>query len=132
MTTRPGLPLIDLGHRPGLVGVGREGLLAQHVLARLDGGDRPVAVQPVGERVVDGVDVRVGDHGGVGVQDPGDAVLAGEGLGPGAVAGRHGGDHGAAGPPGRLYQSDGGDPGRPQDADPQHAVIGAGGTRMRQ
>ena len=116
-----------LGHGPGLVGVGREGLLAQDVLAGPQGGDRPVAVQPVREGVVDGVDVGVVDQFGVRVQHPGDVVLRGECLGPGAVAGRHGGHLRAARPSGWLDQSSGGDAGRPQDADPQHAVVtGAG------
>ena len=62
----------DLGHGPGLVGVGGEGLLAQDVLAGPQRGDGPVAVQPVGEGVVDGVDVGVRDELGVGVQRPGE------------------------------------------------------------
>ena len=37
-------------------------LLAQHVLARLRGLDRPRHMQVVGQRIVDGVDVRVGEQ----------------------------------------------------------------------
>ena len=73
--------VVRLGHGPGLVGVGRERLLAQDVLAGLQGGDRPVPVQAVGERVVDGVDVGVVHQLGVAVEDPGNALLVGEFLG---------------------------------------------------
>jgi hypothetical protein len=57
---------------PGLVGRGdhplrvgdrqRQRLLAQDVLARAGGGDRPLGVKVVGERDVDGVDVLVGEQ----------------------------------------------------------------------
>ncbi len=123
-----GVAVDHLSHARGLVGVGREGLLAQDVLAGPQRGDRPVAVQPVREWVVDRVDVGVGDQFGVGVHDTRNALLAGEFLGPVAVAGRHRRDGGAAGPAGRLHQGCGGDASRPQDPDPQHAVIGPGGT----
>ena len=65
----------DRSHPFGFGGVAREGLLAQHVLPGLERGDRPLGVQPVGERVVDGVDVGIGEEGGVGVEHPGDPVL---------------------------------------------------------
>ena len=55
---------LDLGRVP------REGLLAQHVLARLDGPDRPLAVERVRERDVDGVDRRVGEELLVGAVAP--------------------------------------------------------------
>ena len=80
-------------------------------------------MQPVGEWVVDGVDVRIVHQLGVPPTDPGDLVLAGELLGPRPVAGRHGDHGGTAGPAGRLYQGDRGDAGRPQDADSQHAGV---------
>ena len=51
----------DRGNRFGFLRVRGERLLAQHVLARLERGDRPLRVQPVGQRVVDRVDVRIGD-----------------------------------------------------------------------
>ena len=82
-----GVGVVHLRHRPGLVGVGGERLLAQDVLAGLEGRDGPVAVQPVGERVVDGVDVGIAHQFGVIVQDAGDLVLAGELLGPGTGRG---------------------------------------------
>ena len=112
-----------LGHGPGLVGVGREGLLAQHVLAGPQRGDRPVPVEAVGEGVVHGVDLGVLDHRGVAVQDPRNALLAGEFGGPLAVACRHGGDDGHPRSAGRLDQCGGGDASRSQDADSQHAAV---------
>ena len=120
-----GIGVGHLDHGPRLVRVGREGLLAQHVLAGPQGGHRPVAVEPVRERVVDGVDVGVLDQLRVRAQDPGNALLSSKLLGPVPLPGGHGGDHGAAGPAGGLHQGDGGDAGGPQDADPQHAVIRA-------
>ena len=104
-----------LGHGPGLVGVGGEGLLAQDVLAGPQGGDRPVPVEAVGQRVVDGVDLGVLDQRRVAVQDTRNALLTGEFGGPLAVACRHGGDDGHPRPAGRLDQGGGGDAGRSQD-----------------
>ncbi len=75
----------DRGHLFGLGGVVGEGLLAEHVLARLERGDRPLRVQTVGQRVVDGVDVGIGEQVGVGVEDARDAVLGGVGVGAAAV-----------------------------------------------
>ena len=46
----------------GIGGVEAEGLLAEHVLAGLEGGDRPVDVEVVGEWVVDRVDVRISEQ----------------------------------------------------------------------
>ena len=94
MTTTPGVAVVRLGHGSGLVGVGRERLLAQDVLAGLEGGDGPVPVQAVGERVVDGVDLGVVHQLLVAAHDAGNALLAGEFGGPLAVAGRHGDDRG--------------------------------------
>ena len=37
-------------------------LLAQHVLARIEGAVAPLGVQVVGQRVVHGVDVVAGEH----------------------------------------------------------------------
>ena len=120
-----GIGVGHLDHGARLVCVGREGLLAEHVLAGPQGGHRPVAVEPVRERVVDGVDVAVLDELRVRAQDPGNALLSGELVSPVRVSGGHRADHGAPGPAGGLHEGDGGDAGGPQDADPQHAVIRA-------
>ena len=68
----------------------REGLLARRGLAGLDRGDRPSAVQPVGEQVVDDVDLGVGQQRLVVGQDPADPVLLGEATGGDLVARGHG------------------------------------------
>ena len=78
------------GHPNCLGMVAGKRLLAQHRLARRDGGEIPRRVQGVGQRVVDHIDVRVVDHVLVGIQHALDAVLVGEGLGATAVPGRHG------------------------------------------
>ncbi len=70
----------------GLHRVAGEGLLAEHVLARFECGDRPLGVQPVRQRVVDGVDLGVGEEVGVRVEDARDAVLGGERIGARAIA----------------------------------------------
>ncbi len=89
-------------------------------------------VESVGEGVVDGVDLRVLHQLRVAAQDAGNPLLAGEFRRPAAVAGGHGDDDGAAGPAGRLDHGGGGDAGRPQDPDPQHAaVIGCCGPGVR-
>ena len=126
----PGVAVVRLRHGPGLVGVGRERLLAQDVLAGLEGGHGPVPVQAVGQRVVDGVDLGVVDQFRIAVEHPGYPVLTGELLRPVPIPGGHGGDHGAPGAPSGLDQRGRGDAGRPEDPDPQHAgVIGAGAAR---
>ena len=112
-----------LRHGPGLVGVGGERLLAQDVLARPEGGNGPVAVQPVGEGVVDRVDLGILHQRGVAADHPRNTLLAGEFGRPLVVARRHRGDGHAPRPPGRLDQGGGGDAGRPQDPDSQHAAI---------
>ena len=76
------------------------------------GGDRgqvPGAVEAVGQRVVDDLDLGVGEHVGVAAGDPLDPVPGGEGLGARPVAGRH--PHQAApGGPGGAGQGQAGDP----------------------
>ena len=84
-----------------LVGVGREGLLAQHVLAGLEGGDRPVAVETVGQRDVDGVDLGVARSAPCTSPGPGECRAFGECRGPVRVRAATGHD-GPSGPPGRL------------------------------
>jgi hypothetical protein len=66
-------------------GVGRERLLAQHVLARRDRLERPRRVQRIGQRVVHRVDLRIGEHLVVGAVRLGDAVLGGVPGRPGQI-----------------------------------------------
>lgn len=56
------------------------------MLACLQGLDRPLIVQPVGERDVDAVDLGIVEDGLVAVLDLVDAVLGCVGCGLGAVA----------------------------------------------
>ena len=68
-----------------LLGAPVEGLLAENVLPGFEREDRPLDVQRVRERDVDGVDVGVGEQpfvASVGALDP---VLARVGIGPGLV-----------------------------------------------
>jgi hypothetical protein len=58
------------------------------VLARLERADRPLDVQRVGQRDVDGVDLVVGEERLVAAVRPLDAVLARVGLRPVLVAAR--------------------------------------------
>ena len=82
-----------LGGIPGHVdlgGVARVGLLAEDVLAGRQRRQRPGVVHRVGQRDVDGIDLRVGQEGLVGAVDPADAVGLGErpaGLGRTAAHG---------------------------------------------
>ena len=114
------------GDLPGLGRVGRERLLRQHVLARLDGPEVPRAVQRVGQRVVDRLDLRVGQQVLVGLVDPLDAVLLRERGGPLRVAGGHGHEAVPRGR-GRLHDAELRDAGRAQDADAQRLGAGARG-----
>ena len=81
-------PIRPLGRREGaldLLGVPVEGLLAENMLPGFEREDRPLDVQRVRERDVDGVDVGVGEQpfvASVGALDP---VLARVGIGPGLV-----------------------------------------------
>jgi hypothetical protein len=79
-----------VAHLPGLLGVARRRLLGEHVLARPHRGEVSGRLQHVGHRVLDDLDLRVGDERGVGVDDALDAVACREGLGPGPVAGGDG------------------------------------------
>ena len=74
-------------HRLGLGGVEGQRLLAQHVLAGLEGEPGVVEVQGVGGGDVHDVDGGVGDQLGVGPVGRGAAVRVGEGLGGGERAG---------------------------------------------
>ena len=71
-----------------------DGLFAEDVLAGFGGFDGPRNVKLVGERVVDGVDGRVGEEFFVGAVGGGDVELRGDGAGLGEVAGGDGSDGG--------------------------------------
>ena len=109
----------SIGDLPRLGGVGRERLFAQHMLARGDRRQGPFGVQPIGERVVDGVDLRVGDEVGIRRQHPCDAVLVGVALGAFGVTGRDGHDVDVRNAAGGLHHRRRGNLGRAQNADPQ-------------
>lgn len=81
--------LRGLVHAARLFRGGREGLLADDVLARLGGGDRDLRVQVVGRRDVDHVDRRVVDH----VAPRGREALPRVALGRGACEVIRGVDH---------------------------------------
>ena len=63
-------------HRARLEGGGGQRLLAQHVLAGLGGLDRPLGVEAVGERDVDGFHVGIAQDLVVGPKDPLGAEVA--------------------------------------------------------
>jgi hypothetical protein len=107
-----------LGDGPRLRGVTGEGLFAQHGLSRRDRREIPRRVQRVGQRVVNDVDLRIVDDVLITVENPLNAVLLGELLGPRPISCRHG--HQAVaefgrGTDDRLFR----DPRRPEDADAQ-------------
>ena len=78
-----------LAHHLGFGGVARERLLGQYRLTGLDGGQIPRRMKRVGQRVVDDVNLGVGDQVGVGVHHPLHPVAAGERLRTATVTGRH-------------------------------------------
>ena len=110
-------------HGASLAGVHRKGLLAQHMLARLERGDGEVGVPRGRQGVVDRIDVGPGDQVLIGLRHLGNAVQLGEGARPGRISGgdgHHGGD------PRRLGRQDHGagrDLGRPEDADAQRRLL---------
>ncbi len=71
-------------------------LLAQHVLARLQRPAGPLQVQRVGQRDVDGVDVRIGQQRLIAVVGALDPALRGVPLGPPSVTAGDGQHRGAA------------------------------------
>ena len=73
----------------GFFRVGGKWLLAQHMLAGFECRDRPLRVEAVGERVVDGVDVGVGDERLVRIADLRHAVLRCERVGTIAIPSGH-------------------------------------------
>ena len=86
----------DVDHPFGVGGRQRQRLLAQDVLAGAGGGDRPLGVEVVRQRDVDGVHVRVGEQRLVRRRGRRDAQLGRDLARQGAVA-RGDGDHVAAG-----------------------------------
>jgi hypothetical protein len=84
----PGL-LGDLDHALRFQRVRRERFLAEHVLAGSQRRDRPLRVKVHGQRVINGVDVWIGDHVRVALRHAGDAVLTGILRGPFGVASGH-------------------------------------------
>jgi hypothetical protein len=67
----PAAALARLYELAGLA-ASRDGLLAQHVLAGFQRADRPRHVQVVGQRIVDGIDLGIGQQlfvGSVGARD---------------------------------------------------------------
>jgi hypothetical protein len=110
-------PVSGVAYLDCFVGVGRERFLRQHVFAGLHGGEVPRSVQCVGQRVVDGLDLGVGQQVRVRRRDAPDAVDGGEGRGPLGVAGR---DRDQAGTGGVRGLDDGqfGDAGGPEDTHP--------------
>jgi hypothetical protein len=109
----------DLG---GLGGVAGRRLLGQHVPAGGDGGQVPGDVEAVGQRVVDDLDLGVGDHVGIGADDPLDPVGGGERPGTRPVAGGHR-DQAVAGGAGGAGQGQVGDPGGTENADAQRLHV---------
>ncbi len=106
-------------------GVGRKRLLTKHVLARLRRGDRPLGVQAVRKRVVDGVDVRISQEilvAGVHARDP---LPGGKGLPAPVFPGGHRDHTAAAGCPHGRQELPRGDRRGPQDPPPHHACHGA-------
>jgi hypothetical protein len=87
MRRRP-FSLADGRHGPRLRRVHREGLLAEHVLARLERRDGPLGVEVVGQGNIDGLDLGIGDELGVGAVAPGYAESRGGLFGPGRAAAR--------------------------------------------
>jgi hypothetical protein len=83
---RPGTANSRCGRRRA-VDRGAQWLLAQHLFARVHGAGGPRHVQLVGQRNVNGINVRVGQQVLVAAVGPGDAEFAGHGLGLCFVAG---------------------------------------------
>ena len=110
----------------GFGSVRREGLLQQHVLAGLERAQRPGRVQRVGQGVVDGVHVRVGQQGLVAPEGQLDAVPLGERRCPACVAGGHGQHLGRRHLARRCDERKRCDAGGTEDADAQRRCRGPG------
>ena len=87
-------------------------------------------MQPVGQGVVDGVDLGIGDQGLVGLVHGGHVVLGREGPPPFGVAGGHGRHFRLGQGAGGLDEGGRRDAGRPQtaDSDPVHGPEPYGDT----
>ena len=109
----------QFGDLTGFGGVGSERFFAQHVLSGRQRGPGPPAVQAVRQRVVDRVQIRVGDQLVVVVVHPGDVVLGGEGPSARRIACRHRGHHDLAVFLSRVDQRQRCNLGSTQNADPQ-------------
>ncbi len=72
-----------LRHGFGLLGIRGKGLLAQNMFAAFECRDGPAPVQPVWQRVIDGVDLRIGDQSLIALIHTGYTVLRGELLATG-------------------------------------------------
>ena len=107
----------QVGDLAGLIGVGSEWLFTQHVLAGGQRGPGPPAVQAVRQRVVDGVDIGIGDQRLVAFVHPRDVVFGGERLRARRIAGCHRSHYNFGVFLGRLDKSHRCDVGRTQDAD---------------
>jgi hypothetical protein len=115
----------------GVGGAGGERLLAEDVLARLQGLDRPLGVHGHRERDVDGVDLAGGQQLLVGAEAVAEAQLAGERPRPAGVAAGHGHELGMVGGAGRLDHQPA-DAGRRQRAPAElghAALLSPGGRR---
>ena len=111
-----------LRHLPRLRLVGRERLLAEHVLAGLERPDRPLGVEAVGQGVVHGRDGLVREERLVARRHARDAVLRRERLRPPPIPRRHARDLDLVHALRRPNQRHRRDPRRPQDPHPQLAV----------
>ena len=118
-------------HRLGLGRVGRERLLAEHVLAGIEGADGPLGVQPVGQGVVDGLDLRVGQQRLVAGIDMPHALACRESVGAPRVARRHRDDRRTRHATRRAHQRHRRNAGRAQDTDSQRAGIRHAPTAAR-
>src|SRR5262245_46954919 len=110
-------PLGGRGHRLRLVDARRERLLAENVLARLEGTDRPLGVERVRQRIVDGVDLRVGEQCRIRFVDAGNLMPRREAPRALRVAGGDREDARFGHPSRRPHERHGRDPRRAEDAE---------------
>ena len=118
----------QLGDLTGFGGIGGERLFAQHVFTGGQCGPGPSAVQTVRQRVVDRVQVRVGDQFVVVVVYPGDVVFGGKGPTTRHIAGRHRGHHDFGVFLRGVDERQRGDARRTENADPQRRPLSRHGA----